>query len=125
MAETIKLVQSDDLPGITLTIRDARKAVAGQELDKRDSATWAPVDLTGCSVAALVSEVGSAKAIESIPCFLSKPLVGEVLLTIRENTFLNISGQYQVELTVSFPDGKQTVYDLLILDVRERIQNVS
>lgn len=125
MAETIKLVQSDDLPGITFIIRDAHKAVAGQELDKKDSDTWAPVDLTGCLVTALVSAQDSTVALESLPCFLSRPAVGEVLITLGEATFIANAGEYQVEVTVLFVGGQQTVYDMLRLDVRERVQNVS
>lgn len=125
MAETIKLVQSDDLPGITFTIRDAHKAAAGQELDKKDSDSWAPVNLTGCTVSALVSELDSTVSIESLPCFIARPIEGEVLVTIGEAVFLDKAGLYQIEVTVAFAEGRQTVYDMLKLDVRERVQNVS
>lgn len=125
MATVIKLVQSDDLPGITFVIRDSQKAAVGQELDRRDSATWAIVDLTGCTVSAAVAKVGSSALIEQVDCFLSNPLAGEVLLVIKDSTFVSTVGQYQIEVTITSSEGQQTVYDMIELDVRERIKNAS
>ena len=123
MAAVIKLVQGDDLPGITFAIKDSRKAAAGQELDSRDPSTWAIVNLTDCAVSALVSKVGSSVAIESVDCFIANHLAGEVLVVVKNAKFLDVAGEYQVEVSVQFPEGQQTVYDLLPLDVRERIKN--
>ena len=123
MSNIIKLVQGDDLPGITFVVRDSRAAAVGQELDRRDPSTWAIVNLTGCAVSALVSKVGSFEAVEPVSCFISVPAAGEVLLSVDTSTFLDEVGEYQVEVTVQFPEGRQTVYDLLVLDVRERIKN--
>lgn len=125
MATVIKLVQSDDLPGITFVVKDSQKAAAGQELDKRDSSTWAVVNLTGCSVSALVSEAGGTVAIEHVDCFVANAAAGEVLLVVKQATFLDKAGLYQVEVSVEFPEGRQTVYDMIQLDVRERIRNVT
>lgn len=123
MASVIKLVQGDDLPGISFVIKDSRKAAVGQELDGKDPSTWAVVNLTDCAVSALVSRVGSFVAVEPVDCFISNPVAGEVLIVVKNSKFLYVAGEYQVEVSVRFPDGQQTVYDLLQLDVRERIKN--
>lgn len=124
MATVIKLVQSDDLPGITFVIRDSQKAAVGQELDRRDSSTWAIVNLTGCTVSAAVAKVGSSILLEHVDCFISSPLAGEVLLVIKDSAFVGTVGQYQIEVTITSSEGQQTVYDMIELDVRERIKNV-
>lgn len=125
MATVIKLVQGDDLPGITFVVKDSQKAAAGQELDRKDTSTLAVVNLTGCAVSALVSKVGSFVAVEPVGCFVSNPTAGEVLVVVKNSKFLDVAGQYQVEVSVKFPEGQQTVYDLLQLDVRERIKNAT
>ena len=123
MAAVIKLVQGDDLPGITFAIKDSRKAAAWQELDSRDPSTWAIVNLTGCTVSAVVSAAGVYTAIEAVRCFVVDAISGHVLLDIKDSVFVSTVGQYQIEVTVEFPEGTQTVYDMLQLDVRERISN--
>lgn len=125
MATVIKLVQGDDLPGITFVVRDSQKAAAGQQLDRKDTSTWAVVNLTGCSVSALVSKVGSFVAVGPVACFISNAIAGEVLLVVNNSKFLDNAGEYQVEVSVKFPEGQQTVYDMLHLDVRERIKNAT
>lgn len=125
MATVIKLVQGDDLPGITFVVRDSQKAAVGQQLDRKDTSTWATVNLTDCSVSALVSKVGSFVAVEPVDCFISNAVAGEVLLVVKNSKFLDNAGEYQVEVSVKFPEGRQTVYDMIQLDVRERIKNAS
>ncbi|MGL4614693.1 MAG: hypothetical protein ACRCVV_12510 [Shewanella sp.] len=125
MAAVIKLVQGDDLPGITFVVRDSQKAAAGQELDRRDPSTWAVVNLADCAVFALVSKVGSFTALESVDCFVSNAVSGEVLIVVKDCSFLDTVGEYQVEVSVKFPEGRQTVYDMIQLDVRERIKDAT
>lgn len=125
MATVIKLVQGDDLPGITFVVRDSQRAAAGQELDRKDASTWAAVNLTNCSVSALVSKVGSFVAVEPVDCFISNAVAGDVLLVVKDSKFLDVVGEYQVEVSVLFPEGQQTVYDMILLDVRERIKNAT
>lgn len=125
MAEVIKLVQGDDLPGVGFTIRDANRAADGQELDKKDSETWRPVDLTGATVSAIVSLAGENRQTDTVVVFVATPSAGEVVLHLNDCTFLENPGQYGCEITVEFPLGQQTVYDLLTFDVRERIKNAS
>lgn len=121
MSTTIKLVQGDDLPGVTLTIRDSNKAASGSDLDRKDTATWAPVDLVGANVTALVSVSGESSAIEPVEVIVISPSVGEVMLLFRNTSFQSEVGSYQIEISVAMPAGRQTVYDMLFVDVRERI----
>lgn len=121
MSTTIKLVQGDDLPGVTLTIRDSNKAASGSDLDRKDTATWAPVDLVGANVTALVSVSGESSAIEPVEVIVVSPSVGEVMLLFRNTSFQSEVGSYQIEISVAMPAGRQTVYDMLFVDVRERI----
>ena len=121
MAATIRLVQGDDLPGVSFTIRDANRAAEGRELDRKDSDTWRPVDLTDAVVTAVVSPIGENRQIDTVLVSVVTPLQGEVALHLNDCTFLENPGQYECEITVNFTFGQQTVYDTLTFDVRERI----
>ena len=121
MASTIRLVQGDDLPGVSFTIRDASRAAEGQELDKKDSDTWRPVDLTGATVSAVVSDAGVNVQIDVVATRVLNAVAGEVILYLNDCVFVNKAGRYSCEVTVGFPIGQQTVYDMLTFDVRERI----
>lgn len=123
MASVIKLVQGDDLPGVTVVIRDANKAAAGQELDKKDPETWAEVDLTGCTVRATVSASGANTKVDDIAVFPDGG--GALVLSLVDCTFMDVVGEYDCEIAIWFPGaGQQTVYDFIKFSVRERI-NVS
>ena len=124
MAATIRLVQGDDLPCVSFTIRDANRAADGQELDKKDSDTWRPVDLTGAIVSAVVSDAGANIQKDVVVVRVLDAAAGEVILCFNDCVFVTKAGRYDCEVTVSFPIGQQTVYDMLSFDVRERI-NVS
>ena len=65
MAATIRLVQGDDLPGVSFYIRDSNKGAAGQELDRKDPSTWAPVNLAGCSLRTAISPSGENRQIDT------------------------------------------------------------
>ena len=121
MASTIRLVQGDDLPGVSLYIRDSNKAATGQELDRKDPSTWAPVNLTGSTMTAAVSPVGENRQIDTVFVVPVVAAEGKVLLHLDDCTFLEKPGQYDCEITVQFPAGQQTVYDRIIFDVKERI----
>lgn len=121
MSTTIKLVQGDDLPGVTMTIRDSNLAVEGSDLDRKDTSTWRPVDLTGSYLSALVTRVGESVGIDRpfvAPVDASK---GKIVLHISDCTFMENPGEYECEITVAFGGGQQTVYDRLTFEVRERI----
>ena len=49
-SDTLKLVAGDTLPELTFTLRDSNTAASGQTLDPNNSATWAPIDVTGATV---------------------------------------------------------------------------
>ena len=121
MASTIRLVQGDDLPAVTFTIRDSNKAAPSSDLDRKDVTTWAPVNLVGASVSALVSVSGESSAIEPVEVVVLSPSDGDVMLLFRNTSFQSEVGSYQIEITVALPTGRQTVYDMLFVDVRERI----
>lgn len=121
MASVIRLVQGDDLPGVSLTIRDSNKAAEGQELDRRDASTWAPVDVRNTSLFAVVSRIGENKQIDKVFIVPQDPQKGVVALHLDDCTFLETAGLYECEITVRFTDGQQTVYDRIEFDVKERI----
>lgn len=121
MASTIRLVQGDDLPGVSLYIRDSNKAATGQELDRKDPSTWAPVNLTGAFLSTAVSELGVNQQIDTVVIALADAPNGKVIMHLDDSTFMNNVGQYDCEITVQFPAGRQTVYDRVIFDVKERI----
>lgn len=122
MATVVRVVQGDDLPGITLAIRDSSRAAAGQELDARDEATWAPVDLTGCVASSAVSRLGENTKIDEAAVFIEPGVEGKVVVSLLDCTFLLEAGEYDCELTFNFPgSGQQTVYDRIRMSVKERI----
>lgn len=121
MGNVIKLVQSDDLPGISFCIRDSSRAANGTSLDKKDPSTWCPVNLTEASVIATISRAGVNKQIDTARVVVITPEAGEVLINLNDCTFLDEPGQYDCEVSVVFSGGRQTVYDVLALDVRERV----
>ena len=121
MASTIRLVQGDDLPGVSLYIRDSNKAATGQELDRKDPSTWAPVNLTGAFLSTAVSELGANKQTDTVVIAIADAPNGKVIMHLDDSSFMNKVGQYDCEITVQFPAGRPTVYDRVIFDVKERI----
>lgn len=121
MSSVVRLVQGDDLPGVSFHIRDANHAADGQELDRKDPSTWRPVNLAGCVVTAVVAPSGQYTQTDTVPVSVLQADVGEVLLHLHDRPFMAVSGQYSCEVTVVFSSGQQTVYDVLTFDVRERI----
>lgn len=121
MSTTIKLVQGDDLPGVTMTIRDSNLAVEGSDLDRKDTSTWRPVDLTGSYLSALVTRVGENISVDKLLVAPVDAVNGKIVLHISDCTFMETPGEYECEITVAFRGGQQTVYDRLTFEVRERI----
>ena len=120
MAAAIKLVQGDSLPGVKFTIKDSKKAAEGQELDGRDSDTWAVVSLSGASVSATASLSGSASVFDSIPCAVTSPAQGTVVLYFKDTLVAATEGDYDIEVTVAHSGNQQTVYDFIPVSVRAR-----
>ena len=121
MAATIRLVQGDDLPGVSFYIRDSNKGAAGQELDRKDPSTWAPVNLAGCSLRTAISPIGEDRQIDTAIIAIVDAAAGKVILHLDDCVFFDEIGQYDCEVTVTFPNGQQTVYDRIVFDVKERI----
>ena len=120
MAAAIKLVQGDSLPGVKFTIKDSKKAAEGQELDGRDSDTWAVVSLSGASVSATASLSGSTAVFDNIPCVAANPAQGTVILYFKDTLVAATEGDYDIEVTVAYSGNQQTVYDFIPVSVRAR-----
>ena len=120
MAAAIKLVQGDSLPGVKFTIKDSKKAAEGQELDGRDSDTWAVVSLSGASVSATASLSGSTTVFDNIPCVVVNPAQGIVILYFKDTLVAATEGDYDIEVTVAYSGNQQTVYDFIPVSVRAR-----
>jgi hypothetical protein len=122
---TIEMVAEDDLPAITYTIKDQNAAAAGQELDPRDSDTWAIIDLTGFTISVDVRVKATTDVIETLPIVILDAVNGLVLLDIEAAEFVNNAGQYEVETRViAGGGGQQTIYNFMLIKVRSRINSL-
>jgi hypothetical protein len=117
-SDTLKLVAGDTLPELTLTLRDSNAAASGQTLDPNNSATWAPINVTGASVRLRLRELGSTTVKNTLLCTVTDGAGGKVATDFPAGT-LNASGTFEGEIEITFPSGGiQTVYDLIKLQVR-------
>jgi len=117
-SDTLKLVAGDTLPELTLTLRDSNAAAAGQTLDANNSATWAPIDVTGATVRLRLRELGSTTVKSTLTCSITNGTGGKVATNFPTGT-LDSSGTFEGEIEITFASGGvQTVYDLIKLQVR-------
>tara|TARA_R110002012_G_scaffold264638_1_gene448031 strand:+ start:249 stop:623 length:375 start_codon:yes stop_codon:yes gene_type:complete len=117
-SDTLKLVAGDTLPELTLTLRDSNAAAAGQTLDANNSATWAPIDVTGATVRLRLRELGSTTVKSTLTCSITNGQGGKVATNFPAGT-LDAAGTFEGEIEITFAAGGiQTVYDLLKLQVR-------
>jgi hypothetical protein len=117
-SDTLKLVAGDTLPELTLTLRDSNAAAAGQTLDANNSATWAPIDVTGATVRLRLRELGSTTVKSTLTCSITNGQGGKVATNFPTGT-LDSSGTFEGEIEITFASGGvQTVYDLIKLQVR-------
>lgn len=117
-SDTLKLVAGDTLPELTLTLRDSNAAAAGQTLDANNSATWAPIDVTGATVRLRLRELGSTTVKSTLTCTITNGTGGKVATDFPTGT-LDSAGTFEGEIEITFAAGGiQTVYDLLKLQVR-------
>ncbi len=117
-SDTLKLVAGDTLPELTLTLRDSNAAAAGQTLDANNSATWAPIDVTGATVRLRLRELGSTTVKSTLTCSITNGIGGKVATNFPTGT-LDSSGTFEGEIEITFASGGvQTVYDLIKLQVR-------
>ena len=116
--DTLKLVTGDTLPDLRFVLKDASSSPDGVTYDANDSSTWAPINLTGASVALRIRLIGSTTVIATLAGIVSDPDNGAVVLPFTGNSF-TADGLYEGELEVTFATGGvQTIYDLVKFKVR-------
>ena len=120
---TVLFVQGDDLPTITLSLRDRNSALSGRVLDASDSDSWAPLRLADAVVTAKVRRKGDIEITDTLTATILDVAAARIMLEILTGAvFVATAGDYEVELTVTYQYGsQQTVYDWLLFRVRERI----
>ena len=117
-SDTLKLVAGDTLPELTFTLRDSNAAASGQTLDPNNSATWAPIDVTGATVRLRLRELGSTTVKSTLTCTVTNGTAGKVVTDFPTGT-LDTAGTFEGEIEITFSTGGiQTVYDLIKLKVR-------
>jgi hypothetical protein len=119
-SETLYLVQGDTLPQLKVTVRDRNLAAAGKVLDPEDPTTWALVNLTGGTVRLRVREIGGSTVKSTLVGTNTNAVGGEVVF-VFDATTLDTSGVFEGEIEYTEAGGgKQTVYDLIKLQIREQ-----
>jgi hypothetical protein len=117
-SQTLNLVTGDTLPALTLTLRDSNTAASGQTLDANNSATWAPINITGGSVSVFVRLVGETTLSDTLTGSIIDGTNGTVLVIFAADTFPE-AGTYEGEIQITFSGGGvQTVDELLKFKVR-------
>lgn len=104
---SIKLVQGDNLPEVTLTLTNAQD----QE----------PIDLSAATTTVVVKlrALGGTTVLSTLSCVKTNGGADGVIMFYFPNTTLDITpGQYQGEIEISFNGQILTVYDLLQFTVR-------
>lgn len=118
-ASTIKLVVGDTLPELNFTLKDSNTAATGKTLDAEDSATWAPIDITGGTVKLRVREVGETTVLSTITMTITGASNGECKTIFPSGTW-TASGTYEGEIEFTKSNGGvQTVHDLVKFVVRD------
>lgn len=117
-SETLNLVQGDTLPELTFTLKDSNTAASGLTLDPNNSATWAPIDVTGAQVRLRLRELGTTTIKSTLLCTISDGQNGKVITDFPAGT-LDTAGTFEGEIEITFSSGGiQTVYDLVKFKVR-------
>ena len=117
-SQTINLVTGDTLPELTFTLKDSNTAAAGLTLDESDSATWAPINVTGATVKLRLRELGSTSLKSTLTCTVTNGSAGKVATDFPTGT-LDAAGTFEGELELTFPNGGiQKVNDLIKFKVR-------
>lgn len=117
-SDTLNLVAGDTLPELTFTLKDSNTAASGSTLDPNNSATWAPIDVTGATVRLRIRELGSTTVKNTLTCTVTDGTGGKVITDFPAGT-LDAAGTFEGEIEITFAAGGiQTVYDLVKLKVR-------
>ena len=118
-SDTIKLVVGDTLPELNFTLKDSNAAATGKTLDAEDSATWAPIDITGGTVKLRIREVGETTVLSTITMTITGASSGECKTIFPSGTW-TASGTYEGEIEFTKSNGGvQTVHDLVKFVVRD------
>tara|TARA_B100001093_G_scaffold290649_1_gene277535 strand:- start:632 stop:1006 length:375 start_codon:yes stop_codon:yes gene_type:complete len=116
---TLNYVVGDMLPALDLTLRDKNTAAAGATLDPENSATWAPINITGATVRLRLRELGSTTVVDTRTFSITSGSAGTCTTNFATTTFA-AAGTYEGEIEITFQDNSiQTVYDLVKFKVRE------
>jgi len=117
-SQTLNLVTGDTLPELTFTLKDSNTAASGQTLDANNSATWAPINVTGATVRLRLRELGSTSVKSTLVCSITSGSGGIVATDFPSGT-LDTAGTFEGEIEITFSGGGvQTVYDLIKFKVR-------
>ena len=104
---TIKLVQGDNLPQVTLTLTDLQ---TGEPLDLSAPTTTVVVKLRA---------LGGTTVLSTLSCVKTNGgLDGVLMFYFPANTLDIPAGQYQGEIEISYNGQYLTVYDLLQFTLR-------
>ena len=116
---TIDLVQNDQLPELTVTLKDSNQAAAGQTLDPDDPATFAAIDLTNGSVRMRDRAVGSTTLIDTLVGTIVAPATNGTVTFIFSSSTLDTTGVLEGEIEITDSASRtQTVVDLIKFKVR-------
>ena len=115
---TIDLVQNDQLPEISVDLKDSNTAAPGQTLDPDDATTFAPINLTGDSVRMRVRTVGSTSLIDTLVGTITDAANGKCTFVFTSSTLAS-TGVLEGEIEITDSASRtQTVVDLIKFKVR-------
>ena len=118
-SDTLNFVVGDTLPALNLTLKDKNTAASGVTLDPENSATWAPINITGATVRLRLRELGSTTLADTRTCSVVSGSGGTCTTNFATTTF-STAGTYEGEIEVTHANGSiQTVYDLVKFKVRD------
>ena len=117
-SETINLVTGDTLPELNFTLKDSKAAASGMTLDANNSATWAPISITGGTVRLRLRALGGTAVTANLNCTITNGNAGKCATNFPAGT-LTTAGIFEGEIEITFANGGiQTVHDLIKLKVR-------
>lgn len=117
-SDTIKLVVGDTLPELLFTLKDSNTAASGLTLDSENTATWAPINLTGGTVKLRIREVGKSAVLSTITSTITNAANGTCTVQFPSGTW-TVAGTFEGELEYTTSgSGVQTVQDLVKFKVR-------
>lgn len=103
---TIKIVQNDNLPEVTLTLTDRQ--------------TGDPIDLSAATTTVVVKlrALAGTTVLSTLPCSKVDPVNGVVRFGFPGTTLDVPAGQYQGEIEMNFNGQILTAFDLLNFTLR-------